>query len=139
MPAEVLIARDDRIETAVEQALRPLQLGDLVRGQVVAVKPNETAIEGGETTGITQPDTLRAVLSHLKELAPRRLVVSGGSGAGETAEVLEASGMLEVIREEGVELVDHNRPPFETVPLGYGSDPEVTGPQREVVVSRAVL
>ena len=139
VPAEVSIARDDRIEGAVQEALERLRLGDLVGGRKVAVKPNETAIQDGETTGVTQPDTLRAVLRHLKRLNPRNLVVSGGSGAGETAEVLEASGMLQVLREEDVELVDHNRAPFEAVRLDYGDDPEVTGPQREVVVSRSVL
>lgn len=110
-----------------------------MRGRVVAVKPNETWASDDDISGVTQADTLRAVLRHLKRLAPRQLIVSGGAGAAETEDVFRLAGIDKVIRDEDVELIDHNRPPFESVALEYPSDPEVRGPQREVTVNRRVL
>jgi uncharacterized protein (DUF362 family) len=135
----VAITHSDDIAAAIDQALGALDLAERVSGRVVAVKPNETYASDDDTSGVTQADTLRAVLRHLKRLAPRELIVSGGAGAAETEDVLRLSGMLDVIRDERVELVDHNRPPFETVALTYPDDLEVQGPQHEVVVNRRVL
>jgi uncharacterized protein (DUF362 family) len=70
---------------------------------------------------------------------PRELVVTGGSGAGETDEIFEIAGLMDVVREEGVEFFDHNRPPFDTVTLPYAPERDVAGPQREVVVNPRVL
>ncbi len=135
----VAIERDDNIEVAIERALTQLSLEPAVRGRVVAVKPNETSAKPDDATGVTQPDTLRAVLRHLKRLGPRRLIVSGGSGAGETDEIFEMTGLMAVVREEEAEFVDHNRPPFERVELEYAPQRDVAGPQTEVMVSRTVL
>jgi uncharacterized protein (DUF362 family) len=46
---------------------------------------------------------------------------------------------MQVIREEGAELVDHNRPPFVSVELEYRPSVEVVGPQSSVMVNRRVL
>lgn len=50
------------IEPAIEEALSHLPLESLVRGKRVAVKPNDTTAQPGNTGAVTQPDTLRAVL-----------------------------------------------------------------------------
>ena len=39
---EVIITHDDRIESAIAEALERIPLASLVRDRVVAVKPNET-------------------------------------------------------------------------------------------------
>jgi uncharacterized protein (DUF362 family) len=88
---------------------------------------------------VTQPDTLRAVLRRLKYFQPKHLVVSGGSGAAQTADVFRISGMMEVIEAEGVEFFDHNRPPFAEVALEYMPEVSVTGPQATVMVNPRVL
>lgn len=88
---------------------------------------------------MTQPDSLRAVLRAVKRFEPRELVVTGGAGAAETDEVFRHAGLLEVCQDEGVELFDHNRPPFVGVSLSYGRDQEVRGPQRSVMVNPRVL
>jgi hypothetical protein len=40
--AEVVMMRDDRIEGAIIEALDRIPLASLVRGRLVAVKPNDT-------------------------------------------------------------------------------------------------
>lgn len=135
----VAISQHDDIAQAIEQALRHLDLEDLVAGKTVAVKPNETATPHGDTTGVTQADTLRGTLRFLKQFGPRQLVVTGGSGAAETEDVMGITGMMDVIAEEGAEFVDHNRSPLEEVELSYGPDSEVEGPQKAVMVNRRVL
>jgi hypothetical protein len=60
--ATVVIALNNAIEVAVAEALGHLDLKKLVRGKRVAVKPNDTWASAEDTTGVTQPDTLRAVL-----------------------------------------------------------------------------
>jgi uncharacterized protein (DUF362 family) len=136
----VAITQDlDRIGDAIAQALGHISLEKLVRNKLVAVKPNDTWATRENTTGVTQADTLRAVLREIKKLRPRELVVTGGAGAAETEEVFRVTGMLDVVREEGAEFFDHNRAPFTSVDLEYAPDREVTGPQRAVMVNPRVL
>ena len=107
MPA-VVITQDASVERAIVAALDQIPLDDLIRDCLVAVKPNETWASAVDTTGVTQPDTLRAVLRVLKRFYPRELVVSGGSGAGETDEIFRIAGLMAVVEEEGATFVDHN-------------------------------
>jgi uncharacterized protein (DUF362 family) len=137
--AAVVITRDDSIDRAVADALRHLPLEKLVRGKVVAVKPNETYADADDTTGVTQPDTLRAVLRELKRFGPKELVVSGGAGAAETDEVFRLAELMDVVKEEGAEFFDHNRPPFTEVRLDYRPEADVEGPQASVMVNPRVL
>lgn len=130
---------DDSIETALEEALQALDLADLIDGRTVAIKPNDTWATADDTSGVTQADTLRAVVRHVKRLHPRHLIVSGGAGAAETEDVFRISGMLDVVREEGVEFVDHNRGPFQTVSLEYFPDKDVSGPQQDVTINPRIL
>ena len=74
------------LKKRISAALQHITLEPLVKGRRVAVKPNETWASADDTTGITQPDTLRAVLRALKHHHPRELIVTGGAGAAETDE-----------------------------------------------------
>src|SRR3954449_12934778 len=137
--ATVVITRNEAIEQAIGEALRHLPLDSLVRGKRVAVKPNETWASAEDTTGVTQADTLRAVLQALKRFEPSELVVSGGAGAAETEEVFRYAGLMDVIEQEGATFFDHNRPPFASVDLSYAPDKDVSGPQRAIMVNPRVL
>lgn len=136
---EVIITRNDDIEAAVADALKHVPLEKLVRGKVVAVKPNDTYASATDKGGVTQPDTLRAVLRAVKAFEPRELVVTGGAGAAETDEVFRIAGLMEVVEEEGATFFDHNRPPFTSVELEYAPKADVKGPQTKVMVNPRVL
>jgi len=136
---DVVITQNDRIEKAIEEALAALDLHSLVRAKRVAVKPNETWASEEDKTGVTQPDTLRAVLRAIKPHHPSELVVTGGAGAAETDDVFRIAGLMDVVEEEGAEFFDHNRPPFKEVELQYGPDRETVGPQKSVMVNPRVL
>jgi uncharacterized protein (DUF362 family) len=135
----VVITRNDAIEQAVEEAVLRIDLEPLVRDKLVAVKPNETFATKEDRTGVTQPDTLRAVLRALKRFGPRELVVSGGSGAAKTDEVFRVAGLMAVVEEEGATFFDHNQPPFQSVELAYAPERDVEGPQQSVMVNPRVL
>lgn len=139
MATVVAIAQDMAIERSIAEALGHLSLEGLVRGKLVAVKPNETWASPEDTTGVTQADTLQAVLRTLKRFEPRELVVSGGAGAAETDEVFRYAGLMDVVEQEGAAFFDHNRPPFVSVDLEYAPDADVDGPQRAVMVNPRVL
>jgi uncharacterized protein (DUF362 family) len=140
VPAAVVITHNPRnIEDAIAEALRHIDLERLVRSKVTAVKPNETTATAEDQTGVTQADTLRAVLRAVKAAGPRELVVTGGAGAAETEDVLRVTGMLEVAQQAGAQFVDHNRPPFQEVKLEYAPERDVAGPQRSVMVNPRVL
>jgi uncharacterized protein (DUF362 family) len=139
MPVVAITQDLDNIGRAVAEALGHIDLEGLVRDKLVAVKPNDTWATPEDTTGVTQPDTLRAALREIRPFGPGELVVTGGAGAAETEEVFRYSGMLDVVQEEGAEFFDHNRPPCVSVELEYAPDIEVTGPQRAVRVNRRVL
>jgi uncharacterized protein (DUF362 family) len=136
---DIVITRNDRIEAAIVEALESVPLASFVRGRLVAVKPNDTWASEEDTTGITQPDTLRAVLRAVRAYEPRTLVVTGGAGAAETDEVFRIGGLMQVVTDEGAEFFDHNRPPFVPVDLAYRPSAEVAGPQKSVMVNPRVL
>ncbi|HEX3657074.1 MAG TPA: DUF362 domain-containing protein [Pirellulales bacterium] len=137
--AKVAITQNYDIELAIAAALVSIDLKPLVSGKLVAVKPNETYADAKDKTAVTQPDTLRAVLQAIKPLNPRHIVVTGGSGAAETDEVFRVAGLMDVVREEGVEFVDHNREPFVSVDLDYAPEKDVDGPQKSIMVNARVL
>jgi len=137
--SEVVITQNDRIEVAIDEALNHIALGELASGKRVAVKPNETWASQEDKTGVTQPDTLRAVLRAVKREEPRELIVTGGAGAGETDEIFRIVGLMEVVEAEGATFFDHNRPPFTEVSLKYAPERDVDGPQRSVMVNPRVL
>jgi uncharacterized protein (DUF362 family) len=137
--ADVVLTHHDRIESAIGEALDEIPLDGLVRGRVVAVKPNETWASQEDTTGITQPDTLRAVLRAVRAHQPRELFVTGGAGAAETDEVFRLGGLMDVVTAEGATFFDHNRAPFVSVELPYRPAADVAGPQKSVMVNPRVL
>ncbi len=136
---KVAITRADDIAVAIGQALEHVPLEQLVRGKLVAVKPNDTWASAEELTAVTQADTLQAVLREVKRYSPRALVVTGGAGAAETEEVFRFAGLMDVIEAEGAEFFDHNRPPFQEVELDYSPSNDVNGPQQSVMVNPRVL
>jgi uncharacterized protein (DUF362 family) len=70
----VAITQDrDSIGRAIVEALTHIPLERLVRGKRVAVKPNETWASAEDLTGVTQADTLGAVLREIKRYEPREL------------------------------------------------------------------
>ena len=137
--SSVVITQNSDIEDALSAALEHIPLEPLVRGKVVAVKPNDTWASKEDTTGVTQPDTLGGVLRYLKAFGPRELVVTGGSGAAQTEDVFRVSGMMDVVNAEGDKFFDHNRPPFKDVQLEYEPPKDVQGPQKTVKVNPRVL
>jgi uncharacterized protein (DUF362 family) len=123
--------RPGHVGTAVEETLGKLALDDF-RGKLVAIKPNDTTATAQDKTACTQADTLQATIRFIKTLQPKRIVVTGGAGAMETEDVFKVMGYLDVLKAEDVEFFDHNRPPFQEVPLAFG-------PQRKIVVNPRVL
>jgi uncharacterized protein (DUF362 family) len=136
---DVVITQNENIAAAIEEALDAIDLHPLVRSKRVAVKPNETWASESDKTGVTQPDTLRAILRAIQPFHPAELIVTGGAGAAETEDVFRIAGLMDVVEEQGATFFDHNRPPFEEVSLEYGSDPETMGPQKSVMVNPRVL
>src|SRR5438034_4896822 len=139
MPDVVITLNRTDIALAIDDALSAIALEPLVTGKTVAIKPNDTWASDDDKTGITQPDTLHAVLRAVKRLGPRELIVTGGAGAAETDDVFRLGGLMAVVEQEGATFVDHNRAPFVSVDLPYAPDRDVRGPQRSVMVNRRVL
>jgi uncharacterized protein (DUF362 family) len=136
---DVAITQNASIERAIEAALGRLPLASLVAGRRVAIKPNDTWASADDRSGVTQPDSLRAVIRAVRRHRPRHLIVTGGAGASETEEVFRVAGLMDVVRAEGAEFVDHNRRPFTSIDLEYRPAADVLGPQTSVMVSSRVL
>src|SRR5205814_1646034 len=136
---DLVITHGQPIAQGIDAALEHIALLPLVAGRRVAVKPNDTWASKDYRTGITQPDTLRAVLRAIRRHGPRELIVTGGAGAAETDEVFRIGGLMDVVRDEGAEFIDHNREPFASVALTYRPSAEVEGPQTSVMVHRRIL
>jgi len=135
----VAMTQHPSMDRAIPEALHYVPLEALIRGKLVAVKPNDTWASAEDTTAVTQADTLRAVLRYVKQWGPREVVVTGGAGAADTEEVFRLAGLMEVIAQEGATFFDHNKPPFTAVPLEYKPEADVEGPQKSVMVNPRVL
>src|SRR5919106_1660358 len=96
---DVVITHSERIAEAITAALHHIPLATLVKDRRVAIKPNETWASEDDSSGITQPDTLRAVLREVKRHNPRALIVTGGAGAAETDEVFRIGGLMQGVGE----------------------------------------
>jgi uncharacterized protein (DUF362 family) len=120
--SRVAIAQAARIELAVEDALGRLPVDGLVRGKRAVIKPNDTWASAEDKTAVTQPETLRAVLDHIRRIEPSELIVTGGAGAAETDDVFSTAGLTDVVKASHATFVDHNRAPFVEVELEYASD-----------------
>lgn len=136
---KVAITHNDAIERAIPEALNHLEIESLFRGKIVAIHPNDTWASEKDKTAVTQPDTLQAMLRYVKQFSPKELVVTGGSGAGQTDEIFRTAGLMEIVEDEGATFFDHNRAPFKEVELDYGGDNDVAGPQKSVMVNPRVL
>lgn len=132
MPAVSITQDLEFIGQAIFDALEALDLEDIFTNRLVAIHPNDTYATPTDTSGVTQADTLQAMIRFAKEFNPRHIVVSGGAGAAQTEDVFRYTGMMDVIQREGVEFFDHNRGPFQEVTLE-------SGPQRTVMVNPRVL
>ena len=138
--SEVIIARNTvSIKTAIEEALSHVNLDRIISGRVVAVKPNDTWASREDTSAVTQKDTLKSLLKILKRHTVSRLIVSGGAGAAETETVFELTGMMDAVREEAAEFIDHNQGPFKEVSIKYAPEKGITGPQKSIMVNKNVL
>lgn len=129
----VAIAQDmEYIGQAIYDALDALDLEGLFTDRTVAIHPNDTAATPDNISGVTHADTLQATIRFVKRFNPRHIVVSGGAGASQTVDVFNYTGMMEVIRQEGVEFFDHNKPPFQEITLE-------SGPQRTIMINPRIL
>lgn len=137
--ATVAITQNDNVAVAINDALGHLDVRRLVEGKSVAVKPNDTWASEQDRSGVTQPDTLQAVLRYVKKFVPRDVIVSGGAGAAETNDVVRVAGLMDVVHQEQAAFFDHNRPPFVAVDLNYDPEKDVQGPQKAVMVNPRVL
>lgn len=126
MKSRVSISNDPNIELSINQACDLLgDLSDLFTNKHVAIKPNDTWALQNDLTACTQADTLKATIRYVKKFSPRKITISGGSGAAQTIDVFRYLGLDKVIEEEKVEFFDHNNAPFHTVTLNYGPMPEI--------------
>jgi uncharacterized protein (DUF362 family) len=129
----VAIVHEKRIDRAIEQVLDLVsQQKQLFTRKHVAIKPNETWASAQDLTACTQADSVQAVIRYIKKYDPSRITVTGGAGDGQTDEIFHLLGIDKVIQEEGVEFCDHNRGPFEAVPLEFS-------PQKEIMVNPHVF
>jgi uncharacterized protein (DUF362 family) len=137
--SKVAVTQHREIERAIVEGVSFFDFDNLIRGKIVAVKPNETWASNEDKTAVTQPDSLRAVLRYVKKFNPKALVVTGGSGAGQTDEIFKLVGLMRVVEEEDAEFFDHNRPPFAEAQLQYAPEKDLAGPQQSVMVNPRVF
>lgn len=76
----------------------------------VVLKPNAGHAAPPELAVCTHPETVRAVIREVKKANPKRIIIAEAAAIGcDTLECYEVSGIADVAREEGVELIDIKR------------------------------
>ena len=62
---------------------------------------------------VVGPNTLQTLIRWLKSLNPHRIVVTTGSGGGDTLDVMKKVGYNKILDEEMIELIDYNKGPYD--------------------------
>lgn len=133
MKSKVAICNDMSVKSGISKVMGMIDsVRDFIEGKHVAIHPNDTWATPEDTTAVTRADAVEAVIHCVKQNDPKKITVTGGSGDGDTAEIFKLMGIDQVIKKEGVEFVDHNKPPFVEVGLDYG-------PQKSIMVNKNVL
>jgi uncharacterized protein (DUF362 family)/ferredoxin len=109
-----------RAGEALAEALVDLGLGGVFAGRLVALKVNLMHGTPPGEARTTHPEFLRAVIRLVREGGGRARVVESSGIIGFTPEVLEATGVAAVAREEGAEVVNLDGGPFRRVPVPGG-------------------
>lgn len=113
------VGKGDDEKQAILTSLSYLPLESLVtEDDVVAITCNFVNTNPPDTASVVGPESLRALIQFLKEKKPRRIIICGGSGGGNTKDVLKSSSFDKIIEEEKVEFVDINFGPFTNLYLG---------------------
>lgn len=102
---------DARVAQALSDALEPFGgMGAIVHpGDRVLLKANLLAPARPEEAVTSHPSIVRAVIRAVKTAGASRVLVGDSPGVGTTRETMRASGILQVVEEEGAELAsfDH--------------------------------
>jgi uncharacterized protein (DUF362 family) len=85
----ISIGYNNNITHSINDALKELDIKDIISDKIVAIKPNETYATQNNIDGATHGDTLQAVIRYIKKYNPKKIVVSGGAGATDTNKVLQ--------------------------------------------------
>lgn len=101
-------------------ALSLIQAKNMIRNDdVVVITPNFVKNIPPEHAVVTGHNTLRTLISFIKEQKPKRIVIACGSGSKETGEILDELGITEIINQEAVEFIDLNHGPFTEIALNH--------------------
>ena len=105
----VAIAKEPTIQECVTKVFD--LLGGVTKmiekGQTVVLKPNAGHAAPASSAVCTNPETVRAVIREVRKANPGRIVIAESAAIGcDTMECFEVSGIAQIAREEGVDLID---------------------------------
>lgn len=121
MNSKVAIARNNDEAAAIKDCLELLQVLPAINSNdVVVITPNWVNKKKSPDSGVVVgPESLRQIITLIKQKQPKRIVVATGTADGETDDVMDTVGFGKVIREEGVEFIDLNHGPFTRITLNH--------------------
>lgn len=97
LAAIALVSTTDRV-AGVRRAIELLGINP-VRGRNVLLKPNLNSAD--PAPGSTHPDVLRTLLASLHEMGARSIMLADRSGMGDTAQVMQQTGVFDLARQFG--------------------------------------
>ena len=120
MNTKVAITLNSNEALAIKEAIELLQVTSAINSNdVVVITPNWVKDQKPDSATVVGPESLRQIISLIKEKKPKRLVVATGSADGETKDVMDAVGFGKIIADEGVEFIDLNHGPFKRITLNH--------------------
>lgn len=103
-------------------SLSLIQAENLIeREDIVVITPNFVKNMPPESGVVTGYNTLKTLISFIKNQNPRRIVLACGSGSKDTKSVLEDLGIMKLIADECIEFIDLNHGPFTEIRLNHNT------------------
>ena len=100
--AQVAFVRTESRAEGVRRALALLGSVDAT-GQSVLIKPNFNSAD--PAPGSTHPEVLQAVLDEIRKSQPRSIAIADRSGMGDTRQVMERLGVIEMAEAAGADII----------------------------------
>lgn len=101
MNGKVFLLKADEREEGIKNILENFDLTDF-KDRNVAIKANYNSADPFPAS--THPETLQNLVKHIKKFNPNRMILGERSGMGETRDVLDRMGVMDLSRNEGFEV-----------------------------------
>ena len=116
----VAITKNENESKAIKEGLNLIKFSSMIHAEdVVVITPNWVSPASPYSGRVVGPESLRTIISQVKQCSPKRVVIATGPGEEDVTKLMKDVGFLEIIKEEQVEFINLNQGPFVSLDINH--------------------